>query len=275
VTQLTWDWGDGTSDVQWFPATHTYAITGTHLITVTAFNDIGNEAATNTVARIGTSGQVSAWSEDFTYANYVMPNTIIAQTVRGIGTIRLRVLNNRLQGDLSNGDWGHLDWVRWQPQEFVFDRYDSLTLEYEGREEAGAFGAPNWYHRIQIAPADASMATLFPIPRIDITTQGFPSETKENWIDGVDADGNGERLVPWMYSKSTGEHIYRVEVNHVNGTYRLGAMRFYRDGVLEYASDGIFPYLGDLNTLRFDIRSDDPDGLHVSTWDNVSILPGP
>ncbi len=36
VWDLVWDWGDGTTSVSWFPASHRYAADGAHTITVTA-----------------------------------------------------------------------------------------------------------------------------------------------------------------------------------------------------------------------------------------------
>jgi hypothetical protein len=42
ITRLNWQWGDGAGDDQWFPASHTYAISDTYRITATAYNDLGN-----------------------------------------------------------------------------------------------------------------------------------------------------------------------------------------------------------------------------------------
>ena len=36
VWDLVWDWGDGTTSVSWFPASHRYAVDGSYTITVTA-----------------------------------------------------------------------------------------------------------------------------------------------------------------------------------------------------------------------------------------------
>jgi hypothetical protein len=36
VWDLVWDWGDGTTSVSWFPASHRYAADGSYTITVTA-----------------------------------------------------------------------------------------------------------------------------------------------------------------------------------------------------------------------------------------------
>lgn len=42
ITHINWQWGDGMSANQWFPASHTYAVTGTYPITVTAYNNLGD-----------------------------------------------------------------------------------------------------------------------------------------------------------------------------------------------------------------------------------------
>jgi formylglycine-generating enzyme required for sulfatase activity len=53
ITRLNWQWGDGASDDQWFPASHTYAISGTYPITVTAYNDLGDTEVAYTTAYVG------------------------------------------------------------------------------------------------------------------------------------------------------------------------------------------------------------------------------
>lgn len=53
ITRLNWRWGDGVSDDQWFPAGHTYAVSGTYPITATAYSDLGNTEVATTVANVG------------------------------------------------------------------------------------------------------------------------------------------------------------------------------------------------------------------------------
>lgn len=53
ITRLNWQWGDGTSNDQWFPASHTYAISGTYPITVTAHNNLGDAETAYTTAYVG------------------------------------------------------------------------------------------------------------------------------------------------------------------------------------------------------------------------------
>jgi formylglycine-generating enzyme required for sulfatase activity/plastocyanin len=53
VTRLNWQWGDGQSGDQWFPASHTYALSGTYLITATAHTDLGATAVQPTSATVG------------------------------------------------------------------------------------------------------------------------------------------------------------------------------------------------------------------------------
>ena len=55
ITQLHWQWGDGHSDDQWFPASHTYALTGTFPITATAYDDLGHSTWQTTTITIGNS----------------------------------------------------------------------------------------------------------------------------------------------------------------------------------------------------------------------------
>jgi formylglycine-generating enzyme required for sulfatase activity/plastocyanin len=53
ITGLNWQWGDGQSGDQWFPASHTYAVSGTYPITVTAYNNLGDTEVAHTTAYVG------------------------------------------------------------------------------------------------------------------------------------------------------------------------------------------------------------------------------
>ena len=44
ITRIEWDWGDGTVQDHWFPATHTYASPGDYTVMVTAYNAAGNSS---------------------------------------------------------------------------------------------------------------------------------------------------------------------------------------------------------------------------------------
>jgi PKD repeat protein len=41
ISRIHWDWGDGSSEDHWFPATHTYSNYGTYIITVTVYQSDG------------------------------------------------------------------------------------------------------------------------------------------------------------------------------------------------------------------------------------------
>ena len=53
ITRLNWQWGDGVDNDQWFPASHTYAISGVYQITATAYNNLGQTKAQPTMANVG------------------------------------------------------------------------------------------------------------------------------------------------------------------------------------------------------------------------------
>jgi formylglycine-generating enzyme required for sulfatase activity len=53
ITRLNWQWGDGQSDDQWFPAGHTYDVAGTYPITVTAYSELGDTRTAHTSATVG------------------------------------------------------------------------------------------------------------------------------------------------------------------------------------------------------------------------------
>ncbi len=44
ITRIEWNWGDGSVNDSWFPATHTYGTPGNYTVTVTAFNEVGNSS---------------------------------------------------------------------------------------------------------------------------------------------------------------------------------------------------------------------------------------
>ncbi len=48
IERLHWQWGDGESGDQWFPAVHTYDTSGTYMITATAYDELGNTAVKTT-----------------------------------------------------------------------------------------------------------------------------------------------------------------------------------------------------------------------------------
>ena len=52
IDRLEWDWDDGTTSVNWFPASHFYAATGTYAITVTVYDINGFTASLSTTAEI-------------------------------------------------------------------------------------------------------------------------------------------------------------------------------------------------------------------------------
>lgn len=53
ITRLNWQWGDGTSEDRWFPASHTYATAGAYTITVVAYNDLGESKSATKAVNIG------------------------------------------------------------------------------------------------------------------------------------------------------------------------------------------------------------------------------
>jgi PKD repeat protein len=41
VNRLGWEWGDGTSEEHWFPATHSYGKAGEYTVKVTSYQNDG------------------------------------------------------------------------------------------------------------------------------------------------------------------------------------------------------------------------------------------
>jgi formylglycine-generating enzyme required for sulfatase activity len=52
ITHMNWQWGDGQGGDSWFPAEHTYAISGTYPITTTAYDHLGNKVVKSTTAYV-------------------------------------------------------------------------------------------------------------------------------------------------------------------------------------------------------------------------------
>jgi len=59
IARIFWDWGDGSSGNQWFPASHTYPRAGTYKIIVTAYQSDGLPTSTSTSAVVGGAPEVS------------------------------------------------------------------------------------------------------------------------------------------------------------------------------------------------------------------------
>jgi len=90
ITRVNWQWGDGRSDDQWFPAWHTYAAPGAYPITVTAYNNLGDTEVAHTTAQVGTEEAewtpVSSPTTDDLYA-VAMPSHTAGWAVGAGGTI--------------------------------------------------------------------------------------------------------------------------------------------------------------------------------------------
>jgi len=84
ITRLNWQWGDGVSGDQWFPASHTYTISGTYAITVTAYNTLGDAQVQMTTVHIGTSTESNS-----------PPRTSFRWTGHGGVVIGAQVFNNQ------------------------------------------------------------------------------------------------------------------------------------------------------------------------------------
>ena len=209
----------------------------------------------------------TAWAETFSYADGTVPDSIATYKIGGSLT-ELDVQHGKLEARIDTPWYGNYARIWWSPVGFSFSSDEAITLEYEGLEQTG-YNAGNWYHRTQIVPNNASLADEWPYPRIAIENQGRASE--DIFVQGVDSTGETTRLASYVYQPTDGLHTYRVELNHVGGTYQSGSIRFYRDGNLEFSDDDITEYLSDYrNTIRFYIRGDDPYGA-TNTWDDVTI----
>jgi hypothetical protein len=53
ITRVHWDWGDGSKEDHWFPATHTYSSAGTYTITVTAYQSDGLSTTKTLSVKVG------------------------------------------------------------------------------------------------------------------------------------------------------------------------------------------------------------------------------
>jgi hypothetical protein len=56
ISKIGWNWGDGSAEDSWFPATHTYANSGTYTITVTSYQSDGLSTIQTTRATISSAG---------------------------------------------------------------------------------------------------------------------------------------------------------------------------------------------------------------------------
>ncbi|MCA9934759.1 MAG: hypothetical protein KC415_12580, partial [Anaerolineales bacterium] len=99
ITQLNWQWGDGNSDDQWFPASHAYAISGTYVITATAFDDLGGSAVQTTTVTIVPTNTISL----ILHAPEVVSQTVVVSGSVTATNSTITQLNWQW-GDGSSGD---------------------------------------------------------------------------------------------------------------------------------------------------------------------------
>jgi len=52
ITRIHWDWGDGFSEDHWFPASHTYSMPGTYVVTVTSYQSDGLTATKTLTVKV-------------------------------------------------------------------------------------------------------------------------------------------------------------------------------------------------------------------------------
>jgi hypothetical protein len=69
VTRIEWDWGDGTIEDSWFPASHQYAAAGEYTVTVTPYDNQGN--------RVSQSTTVTFLPPSGCFPNDAVPGTVI------------------------------------------------------------------------------------------------------------------------------------------------------------------------------------------------------
>jgi rhamnogalacturonyl hydrolase YesR len=69
ITRVHWDWGDGSKEDQWFPATHTYSSAGTYTITVTAYQSDGLSTTKTLSVKVGAENKPPT-----AYIDSIFPN---------------------------------------------------------------------------------------------------------------------------------------------------------------------------------------------------------
>jgi formylglycine-generating enzyme required for sulfatase activity len=181
----------------------------------------------------------------------------------------LMVEDGKLVGTIvtpSYGDYGH---ILWSPAA-SFGPDEAVSLEWQGSEVAG-WNEGNWHHNLEIVPRGTALDALAFSPGLNIETVGRSPASGS--AAGIDAQGVGNSLAAPLYRIVTGLHSYRLELNQVAGAPQPGAFRFYRDGDLVASNDDIRQYLGEENTLRFHLWSDNP-GATTYSWDDVKVTVG-
>lgn len=213
----------------------------------------------------GLPGHLPVWQDGFDYPDGLPPDSL---QYFGMGGTRhaLAVERGRLNGRLDTNFYFNQATLQWSPEGATFGKEDLFSLAFSGVERQGLIQG-NWYHRLRIVPENVSIDTL------NMTSSGIELLTQERF-SGVWAraylDSRLAILKEHMYTISSGEHSYLLEINHVSGKSRPGALRFYRDGVLVVSGEGVQRYLSDSNQVRFLLYSDDPNGASYA-WDDVRI----
>lgn len=99
IQRMRWEWGDGTSNDSWFPASHTYASAGQYAITVTAFSSTGKTRGRTITVAVGSPRVFRVSGRVTTSAGGLTGVTVTFTRIGGSG-----IIPGSVQTD-GSGNW--------------------------------------------------------------------------------------------------------------------------------------------------------------------------
>jgi PKD repeat protein len=238
VTRIRWEWGDGSSEDHWFPASHTYSRSGTYTVRVTSYQS--DSLSTTQSVTVSIAQPPSGQPPSLTlYPPQISGSTVTINGVTRPGATGTTVTRIRWEwGDGSSED-------HWFPASHTYSRSGTYTVRVSSYQSDGlstaqsitvTIGQPlpsgdsyepdNDMNQASVISAGESQSHSI-IPANDVDWIKFTLSSNSRvaiWTSGSSGD---TRM--WLYNSSGREVAYdddtgdgyfsRIERDLTSGTY--------------------------------------------------------
>jgi hypothetical protein len=169
VTQISWNWGDGPTEVGWFPKSHTYSQAGTYTITVTAMYDDGDIASASTDVTVSNGQDSSSTASATSNPSELGTNTA---NIISLGFPSTNGPDVTLNGcAMPGGEVSYISWswgdnsqtTGWFPQSHTYTQTGTYTITVTANYNDGTAASAS----TTVAVSDGSTSS----------SQGVSSET--------------------------------------------------------------------------------------------------
>ena len=244
VQRINWDWGDGTSNDSWFAATHTYAESGTYVVTVTAYTAAGytaTETKTVTITNCGDTtppniSNIRESADPINKQGCPSPTTV---TIRADVTDASGLAWVRLYYQPPGGSWtyvtmSHESGSTYKATIGPFSQAGTLYYYVKARDNAGN-EAQSSTRTVTVNDCDPTPPSISNIRESNdpINKQGCPSPTTVTIRADV-SDASGLAWVRLYYQPPGGSWTYAAMSHESGNTYKATIGPFSQAGTLNY-----------------------------------------